>query len=73
MRTIAENENLCVLLIEMSRHGLGHPSDYLWNDLQCAHARFITDVTVFTKWYEWHLRNEQERNRKMKSQGNLNA
>ena len=43
----------CIVLTAMCEKFGMTPSDYLFNDLACAHTRLAVDLTVFNVWAEW--------------------
>lgn len=44
------------------------PSDYLFNDLACAHTRLVVDLAVFNIWAEWQARENEMAEKKRKLQ-----
>ena len=40
------------------------PSDYLFNDLRCAHARLCVDMVVFQTYSAWEQKEHEKRERR---------
>ena len=45
------------------------PSDYLFNDLICAHTRLVVDMTFFLMYDDYMEKEEKKRKRKASMRG----
>ena len=61
-------ESFCIQLFALCSEVSMSPSDYLFNDLQCAHTRLVIDLTVFGVYAEWREQVRKHDERKLQRQ-----
>ena len=54
-------KEFCVVLAEMCEKFSQKPSDYLFNDLECAHTSLAVDMTIFNVWGDWKIEEQEQR------------